>query len=238
MTRNETSNETMSESTSEGMGPSGGVGRSESPRENAGPDTLRGRDTGGTASLAELLAELDAGHVIPGGSALHRAMHAQSQVALRITSALNGSYHEEVAVRALLSELIGAPVDDSVGLFPPFHTDFGRNIRIGRDVFINMGCTFQDQGGITLGDGALIGHNTLIATLDHDMDPARRADMIPAPVSIGSGVWIGGNCTILPGVSIGDGAVIAAGSLVTRDVQPGMLAMGRPARETRPVSAA
>ena len=129
------------------------------------------------ATLEDLIAELDAGHLIPGDSPLHRAMHRQSQEAIRIATELNGTYHDEAGVRALLSELVGYEVDVTVGLFPPFTSDFGRNIRLGRNVFINSGCRFQDQGGITLGDGALIGHNTVIATLNHAMDPARRADL-------------------------------------------------------------
>lgn len=186
-------------------------------------------------TIDELLAELDAGRRIEGGSEAHAAMHAQSRLARRITAELNTGFHEEVEVRALISELIGTPVDDSFGLFPPFYSDFGRNIRFGRGVFINMGCTFQDQGGITIGDAALLGHHTMIATLNHEMDPDRRADMIPAPVRIGARAWIGSNSTILPGVTIGDGAVIGAGSLVTRDVAAGMVAVGSPAREVRPV---
>lgn len=189
----------------------------------------------GGASLEALLHELDAGHTIVGGSPLHGVMHACSQEALRITAELNAGYHGEEDVRRLLGELFGAPVDPTVGLFPPFHTDFGRNTHLGRKVFINMGCTFQDQGGITIGDGALIGHSTIIATLNHAMDPQRRADMIPAPVAIGAGVWVGSGCTILPGVTIGDGAVVGAGSLVTGDIGAGMLAMGRPARAVREV---
>jgi acetyltransferase-like isoleucine patch superfamily enzyme len=186
--------------------------------------------------LDDLLAELKAGHVIPGNSTLYLAMHAQAQEALRLTSELNGSYHDEAGVRRILCELFGYPVDETVGMFPPFHTDFGRNTRLGKGVFLNMGCTFQDQGGITIGDDALLGHYTMIATLNHPMDPDRRADTIPAPVRIGSRVWIGSNTTILPGVSIGDGAVIGAGSLVTSDIAPGMLALGRPTREIRPVA--
>ncbi|WP_333620024.1 sugar O-acetyltransferase [Dietzia sp.] len=187
------------------------------------------------ATLEELIEALDAGQIIAGGSPLHAAIHAQSQRALRITGELNGSYHDEEEVRGLLSELLGAPAAEGFRVFPPFYTDFGRNTRIGRDVFINMGCKFQDQGGITIGDRALIGHNVLIATLNHAMDPARRADMEPHPVSIGADAWIGANSTILPGVSIGDGAVIAAASVVTRDVPAGMLAVGSPAKVVREV---
>lgn len=192
-------------------------------------------DTGTPAPAADLIAALRAGETIIGGSDLHLAMHGISQEAIRIATELNGTYHDPDGVRALLSELVGERVDDSVNLFPPFYSDFGKNIRFGRDVFVNMGCKFQDQGGITIGDGALLGHNVLIATLNHDMDPSKRADMHPAAVTIGKKVWVGANCTILPGVTIGDGAVIAAASVVTRDVPENSLAVGSPAKVVREV---
>lgn len=187
-------------------------------------------------TIDELLTELRAGRTITGGSPLHRVMHAAAQEALRITAELNGSYHDEPGVRALLSELTGTAIDESVVLFPPFHTDFGRNITIGRNVFINMGCKFQDQGGITIEDGALIGHNVVIATLNHPIDPAHRADVVPVPVVIGKGAWIGSNATVLPGVTIGDGAVVAAASVVTKDVPAGAIVVGSPARVRRMVA--
>ena len=191
--------------------------------------------TDAAATVDDVLAELRAGRTIEGGSPLLAVMHRVSQGALRITAELNGSYHDEAGVRALLSELIGAPVPDSVVVFPPFRADFGRNIRIGEGVFINSGCAFQDQGGVTIGDGALIGHNVVIATLNHGLDPAKRADLIPAPVVVGAGAWIGSNATILPGVTIGDGAVVAAASVVTRDVPPRTIAVGSPARVVRAI---
>ncbi|MDE7407092.1 MAG: sugar O-acetyltransferase, partial [Muribaculaceae bacterium] len=128
------------------------------------------------------------------------------------------------------SELTGREVPDNFGLFPPFYTDCGVNTRIGQRVFINSGCKFQDQGGITIGDDVLIGHNCVIATLNHVMDPECRADMIPAPVRIGNKVWIGANVTILQGVTIGDGAVIAAGAVVNKDVPARSVAGGIPAK--------
>jgi acetyltransferase-like isoleucine patch superfamily enzyme len=186
-------------------------------------------------TVDDLVAELNAGRTIAGGSPLHKVMLRASQDALRITAELNGGYHDEAGVRALLSRLTGRTIDDSVTLFPPFHTDFGRNTTIGRDVFINMGCKFQDQGGVTIGDGALIGHNVVIASLNHPLDPAHRADVVPAPVSIGRGAWIGANATILPGVTVGDGAVVAAAAVVTKDVPAGAVVVGSPARVTRMV---
>lgn len=186
-------------------------------------------------TIDDLLTELRAGRTIPSGSPLFGVMHRAAQRALRITAELNGSYHDEAEVRALLAQLTGEPVDETVTVFPPFHTDFGRNTRIGRNVFINMGCKFQDQGGLTIGDGALIGHNVVIATLNHDLDPAQRADVVPKPVIIGKDAWIGSNATILPGVTIGDGAVVAAASVVTRDVPAGTVVVGSPARVVRRV---
>lgn len=183
--------------------------------------------------LDDLLEALDAGATITAESPLHAAMHDASQRALRITAALNGTYHEPASVRALLAELTGAPIDETVTLFPPFHTDFGRRIRIGARVFINAGCRFQDQGGISIGDDCLIGHGAVLATLDHDLAPSRRGDMHPAPITIGRNVWIGASATVLPGVTIGDDAVVGAAAVVTKDVPPRSVVVGSPARVVR-----
>lgn len=186
-------------------------------------------------TLTDLLAALDAGERIPAGSPLHAVMHETSQEALQITGELNGAYHEPARVRELLSALTGREVAETVTLFPPFTSDFGKNIRLGEQVFLNAGCRFQDQGGIDIGDDCLIGHNTVIATLNHDLVPSRRGDLIPAGVTIGRNVWIGANVTILPGVTIGDDAVIAAASVVTKDVPARALVVGSPARVLRGV---
>lgn len=164
-------------------------------------------------------------------------MHGASQEAIRICMEINGAYHEPTELRRLFSELIGRPVPDDFCLFPPFTTDFGKNIHVGAGVFVNSGCRFQDQGGIYLGDRVLIGHNVVLATLDHDLDPAKRADMHPAPIRIGDDVWIGSNATVLSGVSIGSGAVVAAGAVVTKDVPPRTVVGGVPARAIRVLGA-
>lgn len=183
--------------------------------------------------LKELLAALDAGERITGDSPLHAVMHRTSQEALRITGELNGGYHEPARVRELLAELTGRPVDETVTVFPPLTSDFGRNIRLGQRVFINSGSRFQDQGGVEIGDDCLIGHNAVFATLNHDLDPAHRADMVPAPIRLGTKVWLGANVTVLPGVTIGDNAVVGAGSVVTQDVPANTVAVGSPARVVR-----
>ncbi|MDE6278978.1 MAG: sugar O-acetyltransferase [Paramuribaculum sp.] len=184
----------------------------------------------------EFIKVMDSGEVIPGGSPIHEKMHQLSQEAIRITMEINNSYHNHDEIIDLMSELTGRKVDDSLGLFPPFYTDCGKNIHIGKRVFINSGCKFQDQGGIFIGDDVLIGHNCVIATLNHVMDPDRRADMIPAPVHIGNKVWIGANVTILQGVTIGDGAIIAAGAVVNKNVPERTVVGGIPAKPLKQIN--
>lgn len=186
--------------------------------------------------LDAFLEHLSSGKPVQGGSEAHLFMHGVSQEALKITAEINGSYHTPEELRALFSKLIGQPVDDTFGLFPPFYTDCGKNIHLGKHVFINMGCKFQDQGGIFIGDGALIGHNVVLATLNHAMSPKDRATMVPAPIHIGRNVWIGANATVLPGVIIGDGAIVAAGAVVTKDVPENTIVGGVPARIIRQLS--
>lgn len=179
--------------------------------------------------LDQFLEHLNSGTPVQGGGEAHQFMHGVSQEALRITAQINTGYHEPEELRALFSQLIGTPVDESFGLFPPFYADCGKNIHIGKQVFINMGCKFQDQGGIYIGDGALIGHNVVLATLNHAKSPKDRGTMIPAPIHIGKHVWIGSNSTILPGVTIGDGAIVAAGAVVSKDVPENAIVGGVPA---------
>lgn len=152
------------------------------------------------------------------------------QEAIKITMEINNSYHTPKELRQMMSRLIGKRVDDTFRMFPPFYTDFGKNIKIGKNVFFNSGCHFQDQGGIEIGDGTLIGHQVVIATLNHDPDPEKRGDMFPRPVKIGAKVWIGSHATLLPGVTVGEGAIVAAGAVVTRDVPPRSVVAGVPAR--------
>lgn len=164
---------------------------------------------------------------------IHCFMDDMSNEARRFTFRLNASYHTPVEVRNLLSELFGSPVSPTLRVFPPFYTDFGKNIVIGDDVFINACCHFQDHGGVTLGDGCLIGHNVVFATLNHDFIPERRASMIPAPIVLGRKVWVGSNSTILQGVTIGDNAIVAAGSVVTKDIPTNVIVGGVPAKFIR-----
>ena len=181
-------------------------------------------------NLKEFLDHLNSGLPVIGGSETHLFMHKMSQEALQITAELNSAYHTPEEIRALMEKLTGEPVDESFAMFPPFYTDCGKNITIGKNVFINAGCKFQDQGGIRIGDGTLIGHNVVMATLNHDPAPEKRSTMHPAPIVIGKNVWIGAGATLLAGVTIGDGAIIAAGAVVTKDVPANTVVGGVPAK--------
>lgn len=161
---------------------------------------------------------------------IHKLMDDMSNEARRITFRLNTAYYNPDEVRAMLSELFGYTVPQTLRVFPPFYTDFGKNIHVGENVFINACCHFQDHGGVTLGDGCQIGHNVVFATLNHDIAPERRANTYPAPIVLGKNVWIGSNSTILQGVTIGDNAIVAAGAVVTKDVPANTIVGGVPAK--------
>lgn len=160
----------------------------------------------------------------------HACMEELVQEAIRIGMEMNTQYHTPEEIREIMGRLIGKPVDDGFRLFPPFYADFGKNITIGKDVFINSGCHFQDQGGITIGGGAMIGHNVVLATINHSLSPQENRRSYYAPITIGEHVWIGSNATVLQGVTIGDWSVVAAGAVVTRDVPPMTVVGGVPAK--------
>ena len=157
-------------------------------------------------------------------------MHLMAQEAMKILYFINNKYNTPSELRRWMSLLIHQELDEGFGLFPPFFTDCGKNIHLGKNVFINAGCRFQDQGGIYIGDGTFIGHNVILATLNHDLNPNTRADMYPKPIHIGKKVWIGSGAIVLPGISIGDNSVIAAGSVVTKNVPENVVYGGNPAK--------
>lgn len=157
------------------------------------------------------------------------------QDAIRVTMELNNKYHTPEEIREIMTELTGKKIDDTFRMFPPFYADFGKNISIGKNVFINSGCHFQDQGGIEIGDGCLIGHNVVLATINHDLYPENNRVNHYAPIKLGKSVWVGSNATILSGVTVGDWAVVAAGAVITRDVPPLTIVGGVPAKVIRTI---
>jgi acetyltransferase-like isoleucine patch superfamily enzyme len=133
-------------------------------------------------------------------------------------------------IRERLSEIIGQQIDESTTIFTPFHTNFGRHIQIGKNVFINHACTFLDLGGIIIEDDVLIGPKVSIITENHPLDPEKRKMLEVKPVIIKRNSWIGANATILPGVTINENSVVAAGAIVTKDVPANTVVAGIPAK--------
>lgn len=184
-------------------------------------------------NLKEFYEYMSSGKVVE--DKMLKVFNELSQEALKITMELNNKYHTPEEIIDLFSNLIGKEVDKSFRLFPPFYTDCGKNIKVGKNVFINACCKFQDQGGITIGDGVLIGHNVTLATLNHEENPQKRQNIYPKPIKIGNNVWIGSNATILSGVTIEDGAIIGANALVTKNVPKNTIVAGIPAKIMRKV---
>nr|WP_298326169.1 DapH/DapD/GlmU-related protein [Haloactinopolyspora sp.] len=131
----------------------------------------------------------------------------------------------------LLSVVFGGPLPESVTIYPPFFTEYGLGTKFGRNVFVNQGCTFMDKGGITIGDGVMIGPKVSLITGGHPLPLAERREHLSfAPITIEDDVWIGTAAVITQGVTIGAGAVVAAGAVVTHDVPAGTMVAGVPAR--------
>lgn len=183
--------------------------------------------------IKEFLKRLGNKECVYTGSDMHQMMCELSSRAMRITCELNGSYHTPDEIKKLFSELTGKQVHESFMMFLPFYTDCGLNITVGRNVFINSCCNFQDQGSITIGDGSKIGHKVTLATLNHGIVPEERGTLYPAPITIGKNVWIGAAATVVPGVTIGDNSIVGAGSVVTKDVPANIIVAGVPAKVIR-----
>lgn len=175
--------------------------------------------------------------VIHGKTPESAAMVANTRRAMAITAAINRlTFNDTDEIRTLFSQLIGQELDERFLLIPPFYTASGVEIRVGRNVFINQNCTFYDLGGLNIADDVMIGPNVNIITTSHPLDPSqRRSVTIGKPIVIERNVWIAAGATIIGGVTIGENAVVAAGSVVTKDVPPNTLVAGNPARVIRPI---
>lgn len=153
-------------------------------------------------------------------------IHAAQQ----IIAELNTGYHSNDEVLNILSRLTGVEVDPSLWLMPPFYTDYGKNIRFGKNVFVNTCCTFMDRGGITLEDRVLLAPKVNLITTGHPLDPTMRRDTVSNPIIVRENAWIGIGASVMPGVTIGKNSVVAAHAVVSKDVPDNVIVGGIPAK--------
>ena len=178
----------------------------------------------------EFLKIMNTGERVIPGSETHLKMQDLAQKAMKITYFINYRQNSPKEIREWMGVLLKTKLDDGFGLFPPFYTDCGKNIHLEKNVFINSGCHFQDQGGIYIGEGSIIGQNVILETLNHNIDANNRANLFPKPIHIGKRVLIGSGSIVIPGITIGDNSIVGAGSVVTKDVEPNTIVAGNPAK--------
>lgn len=187
--------------------------------------------------LAEFKQYVSDGNPIKAGSKEHYYMVECSNNAMKVTSKLNACYHTPEEVQQILSELTASPINETVRLFPPFYADFGKNITLGKNVFINSLCYFMDQGGITIEDNVHIGPHCSLVTMNHGLYPKDRATTYPSAILIKKNAWLGAGVIICPGVTIGENTIVAAGAVVTKDVPDNVVVAGVPARQVKSIDA-
>ncbi len=163
------------------------------------------------------------------------ALYADVQRTMQLAAEMNTGWHTEAEVRDCLRQITCSAIDDSVRVFTPFHINYGKKTSFGHDCFLNFGCTFLAIGGITIEDGVFIGPHCVLATEYHPEDPATRHSLLTKPIVVKRGAWLGANVTVLPGVTIGENAIVAAGSVVTKDVPDNMVVAGVPAKTIREI---
>ncbi|ADB37997.1 sugar O-acetyltransferase [Spirosoma linguale] len=149
---------------------------------------------------------------------------------IQLVTEMNASAQGVDEVRGRLSEITGTEIDSSTTVFPPFYTNFGRFIRLGKNVFINHACSFLDLCTITIEDNVQIGPKVNLITENHPLDPSDRTTVLLKPIVVKRNAWIGAGATILPGVTIGENSIVAAGAVVSRDVPANTVVAGVPAK--------
>lgn len=187
------------------------------------------KEGGQNPSSKDIFERLKAGLPIPMNDPEYPKIFEVVNRTMKLSVELNNSTDADVA-RDRLSEIIGTKIDGSTTVFTPFHTNFGRHITLGKNVFINHACSFLDMGGITIEDGVMIGPRVNIVSENHPVEVASRKTLVPGVVVIKRNAWIGAGATILPGVTVGENSVVAAGAVVSKDVPANTVAGGIPAK--------
>ncbi len=180
----------------------------------------------------ELLEKMQSGKPFRLDDPAFQEIVAFKDRTLSLSPQLNASTTSD-EFRDRLSDIIGSKIDESTTIFAPFFTNFGRYISIGKNVFINHACSFLDMGGITIGDNVLIGPKANLVSENHPIDPSQRNCLIGKPITIKNNVWIGAGATILPGITVGENSIVAAGAIVTKDVPDNIIVAGNPAKQIK-----
>lgn len=163
-------------------------------------------------------------------------LYEEVQRTMQLVAEMNTGYHTEAEVRDCLRNITRHAVDDTVRVFTPLHINYGPGVSFGRDCFLNFGCTLLALGGITIEDDVFIGPHCVLATEYHPEDPATRHSLLTKPIVVKRNAWLGANVTVLAGVTIGENAIVAAGSVVTKDVPDNMVVAGTPAKVIREIN--
>ena len=177
----------------------------------------------------DIFQRLTDGEVIPMDDPDYSDVRQEVNRTMGLSRKLNAATSVDEA-RELLSKIIQQEVDASTTLFPPFYTNVGKNIHIGKNVFINHACSFLDLGGITIEDDVMVGPRVNVTSENHPTEVADRKTMVPGEVVIKRNAWIGAGASILPGITIGENSVVAAGAVVTNDVPANTVVAGVPAK--------
>ena len=177
----------------------------------------------------DIFERLRAGESIPMNDPDYKYVRERVNITLKLSQKMNNATHVD-EVRKFLGEIIGTPIDESTTIFPPFYTNIGSNISLGKNVFINHACSFLDLGGITIEDNVMIGPRVNISSENHPVEIDTRKTLVPRNVTIKKNAWIGAGATLLPGVTVGENSVVAAGALVNKSVPPNVVVAGVPAK--------
>lgn len=180
------------------------------------------------ATKEDVFAQLLNGETISSSNAQAHRLLEESFITKKILLRLNNTA-DPSEIRSILSEIITSTIDPSTTIFTPIHINYGKNIKIGKNVFINFNCTFLDLGGITIEDSVLIAPRVNIISEGHPISSQNRQSLVPGAVHIKKNAWIGTAATILSGVTVGENSIVAAGAVVAKDVPDNTIVGGIPA---------
>lgn len=187
-----------------------------------------------TAKQHGILERLRSGEAIRLNDPEYGVINEVVNRTIRLSPSMNTATDIDT-IRDFLGEITGTSIDKSTIIFAPFYTNFGIFTTIGKNVFINHACSFLDMGGITIEDDVLIGPKVNLITENHPLAPSDRRALMTKPVVIKRNAWIGAGATILPGVTVGENAVVAAGAVVSKDVPANTVVGGIPAKFIKPI---